>query len=113
MTRARDGKPCGFRVLDGLIGTSIFFGRTPGLTPSSTGHRGGTRTADASMSADPNALLAFKQSNLKERVSARSSARVHRLGPIRRASGANSASLFPPTFIRSFSDLLTPRPAAP
>ena len=66
-----------------------------------------------SMSADPNALLAFKQSNLKERVSARSSARVHRLGPIRRASGANSASLFPPTFIRSFSDLLTPRPAAP
>lgn len=34
------------------------------------------------MSADPNALLAFKQSNLKERVSARSSARVHRLGPI-------------------------------
>ena len=27
------------------------------------------------MSADPNALLAFKQSNLKERVSARSSAK--------------------------------------
>lgn len=51
------------------------------------------------MSADPNALLAFKQSNLKERVSARSRARVHRLGPIRRASGANSAFLFPPTFV--------------
>ena len=68
------------------------------------------------MSADPNALLAFKQSNLKERVSARSSARVHRLGPIRRASGANSASLFPPTFIRSIlrsSDAPTRRPLNP
>ena len=75
-----------------------------------------TGLADASMSADPNALLAFKQSNLKERVSARSSARVHRLGPIRRASGANSASLFPPTFIRSIlrsSDAPTRRPPEP
>ena len=41
---ARDGKPCGFRVLDGLIGTSIFF--RPDSGSHSEQHRPSRRHTD-------------------------------------------------------------------